>query len=119
MATVRLPRLLDATSGGRRSVTVEGEDVGTVVAGLLDEMPGLEVHLFDHTGALRTHVLCFVDGEPTRLVDRSQPVETEVRFLQSVSGGGAGGPAEHEPEGDDAHHGQDDPDHDVVGEKDR
>lgn len=87
MTVVRLPRLLDPATGGRRRLEVAGSDVGTVIGSLLAEMPELEVHLFDHLGELRPHVLCFVDGESTRLTDRSAPVGSEVRFLQAVSGG--------------------------------
>lgn len=87
MPTVRLPGLLDPATGGRRVVEVAGDDVGSVIAALTSEIPQLEVHLFDHSGRLRPHVLCFVDGESTRLADRSAPVISEVRFLQAVSGG--------------------------------
>jgi hypothetical protein len=87
MAVVRLPRLLDPATGGRRVVEAAGDDIGSVIASLLTELPELEVHLFDHRGDLRPHVLCFVDGESTRLTDRGAPVATEVRFLQAVSGG--------------------------------
>lgn len=90
---VTLPRLLDPASGGRRRVAVTAPDLAGAVDALLEEIPELEVHLFDHTGALRPHVLCFVDGEPTRLVDRSVALQpgAEIRFLQAVSGGSTAG----------------------------
>ncbi|HSJ34348.1 MAG TPA: MoaD/ThiS family protein [Acidimicrobiia bacterium] len=89
MATVHLPRLLDPTTGGRRTLQVAGSDVGTAIASLMEALPGVEGHLFDHSGALRPHVLCFVDGEATRLENRSAAVSerTEIRFVQAVSGG--------------------------------
>lgn len=87
MPTVRFPRLLDAATGGRRRVEVPGETIGAVIDSVLAEMPGLKVHLFDHTGALRPHVLCFIDGRADRLSNPETPVAGEVRFLQAVSGG--------------------------------
>lgn len=89
MPRVALPRLLDPATGGRRDLEVSGGTVGAVVDGLLEEIPQLEIHLFDHQGRLRPHVLCFIDGEPTRLEDRTVevPDAAEVRFLQAVSGG--------------------------------
>lgn len=91
MATVHLPRLLDPATGGRRTVEVRGATIGEVVASLLVEMPGLESHLFDGRRVLRPHVLCFVDGDATRLEDPSRDIDpqTEIRFLQAVSGGAA------------------------------
>lgn len=87
MPTVRFPRLLDAATGGRRRIEVPGETIGAVIDSMLAELPGLGVHLFDQTGSLRPHVLCFVDGHADRLSDPDLPVAGEVRFLQAVSGG--------------------------------
>lgn len=89
MATVVLPRLLDPATGGRRSLEIDGQNIRAVITRLLEEIPQVEVHLFDRTGALRPHVMCFVDGEITRLEDRSEAVDerTQIRFVQAVSGG--------------------------------
>ncbi len=89
MAIISLPRLLDPATGGVHRLDVEGNTLGAVIDELLSQIPGLEVHLFDHGGSLRPHVLCFVDGEPSRLEDRTVEADpnTDVRFLQAVSGG--------------------------------
>ena len=87
MPHVKLPRLLAPAVGDRLSVEVGGATVGEVIAGLLVECPQLEVHLFDESGRLRQHVLCFVDGAATRLDDPDAPVGSEIRFVQAVSGG--------------------------------
>lgn len=89
MPTVFLPRLLDPATGGQRRLEIEGDTVAAVLAGLVDRLPGVEVHLFDHRGDLRPHVLCFIDGESSRLVDRQVALApaAQVRFLQAVSGG--------------------------------
>lgn len=89
MPTVLFPRLLDPATGGKRSVEVGGDTVETVLTNLVAEMPSLQVHLFDHTGELRPHVLCFIDGQSTRLDDREKALSpgAQLRFLQAVSGG--------------------------------
>lgn len=87
MPVVVLPRLLRPVVGPETRLDVAGTTVGEVVDGLLARHPGLRPHLFDETGRLRPHVLCFVDGRASRLEDPSAPAGSEVRFLQAVSGG--------------------------------
>jgi sulfur-carrier protein len=86
MVEVRLSRVLAPIVGDRLTLTVEGNTVGDVIDALLIELPQLQVHLFDQTGALRPHVLCVVDDEVVRLDDRGLPA-TRVEFLHAVSGG--------------------------------
>ncbi|MFP5331809.1 MAG: MoaD/ThiS family protein [Acidimicrobiia bacterium] len=86
MATVRLSRLLIPVVGDRLEFEVAGETVGEVIDHMLEETPALRVHLFDQTGELRPHVLCFVDDQAVRLEDRSVPVR-RLEFLHAVSGG--------------------------------
>lgn len=87
--TVRLPRLLSPVADGDRHVIVEADDIDGVVAGLLDRHPGLRAHLFDEAGRLRPHVLCAVDGQPTRLDGPIRPLRdgSRVVFVPSVAGG--------------------------------
>lgn len=89
MAKLTFTRLLDPATGGRRTISIPGDTIGDVMAGLVEEVPQLGVHLFDPGGMLRPHVLCFVDGVSTRLEDRGAVVEREstIRFIQAVSGG--------------------------------
>lgn len=86
MTTVRLSRLLTTVVGDQLEYEVEGETVGEVIDRLLTDLPALRVHLFDQTGDLRPHVLCFVDDEAVRLEDRSIPAR-RLEFLHAVSGG--------------------------------
>lgn len=87
--TVLLPRILAPATGGELRMEVEATTVAEALDGLRAAWPGLAVHLFDESGELRPHVLCFVDGEATRLGDRGAPVSPggEIRFVQAVSGG--------------------------------
>lgn len=88
--TVTLPRLLEPAVGPTRRVELEAESVGEAIDLLMQRHPTLRVHLFDEQGSLRQHVLCFLDGSQTRLVDRSVPITepAQFTFLQAVSGGG-------------------------------
>ena len=88
MPTVTLPRLLQPVSP-ELAMELEAATVAELLEGLFDRAPALRVHLTDETGALRDHVLCFVDGVSTRLHDRSAPIDpsTRVDFIQAVSGG--------------------------------
>ncbi|QBI19797.1 MoaD/ThiS family protein [Egibacter rhizosphaerae] len=87
--TVRLPGVLQPAVGRVREVEVEASTVGDAIASLLARHPELRPHLFDEGGALRTHVLCVVDGEPTRLRQPDQPLRagSEIAFVPAVSGG--------------------------------
>lgn len=89
--TVTLPRLLEPAVGSTRKVELEAGSVGEGIDLLLERHPTLRVHLFDEQGDLRQHVLCFVGGNQTRLVDRTIPITepTDITFLQAVSGGAA------------------------------
>lgn len=86
MTTVRLSRLLTTVVGDQLEYEVEGDTVGDVIDKLLADLPALRVHLFDQTGDLRPHVLCFVDDEAVSLEDRSIPA-ARLEFLHAVSGG--------------------------------
>ena len=89
--TVTLPRLLEPAVGPNRRVELDAGSLGEGIDLLLKSHPTLRVHLFDEQGDLRPHVLCFVAGVQTRLVDRSTPITepTDITFLQAVSGGTA------------------------------
>lgn len=86
MTTVRLSRVLMPIVGEQLEYEIDGETVGEVIERLLTELPALRLHLFDQTGELRPHVLCFVDDEAVRLEDRSIPAH-RLEFLHAVSGG--------------------------------
>lgn len=89
MATIRLPRLLDeATRGGLRQDLAPGS-LAIALGGLFASEPALRHHLLDEDGAIRPHVLIFVDG---RRADLTTAVAdgSEVIVLQAVSGGDGG-----------------------------
>ncbi len=89
--TVRIifPRLLAPIVGEDLTVEVDASTVGELRRALEQERPGVSHHLFESTGALRPHVLCFIDDEATRLTDPEQAIDagSTLRVVQAVSGG--------------------------------
>jgi molybdopterin converting factor small subunit len=88
--TVELPSLLAPVVGGAASIPVEGGTLTEALAALVERHPALEVHLFDETGGLRRHVLCFHNDTNTRWLDSLDvPVADgdTITILQAVSGG--------------------------------
>lgn len=87
-ATITLPRLLEPAVGSVRTVLANGATMAELIADLLTQHPTLAVHLFDETGRLRPHVLCFHNGTMDRdLGDAPVGEGDQVLFLQAVSGG--------------------------------
>jgi hypothetical protein len=85
--SVRLPRILTQTvSGGIRQEVTGGKPLGDVLESLFEREPGLRNHLVDEEGAIRTHVLIFVDGEQAE-IDTAVGESGEIQVLQAVSGG--------------------------------
>ena len=88
--TVTLPSVLEPATGGVRELTASGRTLRDVFADLLEREPRLKPHLFDESGDLRQHVLCFHNGTNTRWMDGwDRPVSEGdvVLFMQAVSGG--------------------------------
>ena len=104
--TVSLPSLLEPVTGGVRELTASGGSLREVFADLVEREPRLRPHLFNETGELRRHVLCFHNGTNTRWLaghagdrnaasraGRTDGWDTPVAegdtilFMQAVSGG--------------------------------
>ena len=87
---VHIPSLLVHIAGVQGPLSGEGDTVRAVLTDFLDNVPSLRVHLFDETGNLRPHVLCFLNTTNTRWLDSlEEPVREgdELTILQAVSGG--------------------------------
>lgn len=89
MARVIFPRLLSPIVGPDLVVQVTAATVEELCDALEAARPGVSHHLFDSTGTLRPHVLCFIDDEASRLADPEQVIHPDatVRVIQAVSGG--------------------------------
>ena len=69
---------------------IDGATVAQVLRNLFATQPGLGPYVLDEHGALRKHMVVFVDGQ--RVVDRQRlsdavPPGGEVYVFQSLSGG--------------------------------
>ena len=72
------------------TTAAEGATVAEVLAAIFGENPRLRTYVLDDQGALRKHMMIFVDGH--QLVDRerlSDPVgpSAEIYVMQALSGG--------------------------------
>jgi molybdopterin converting factor small subunit len=87
--TLELPSMLATTLGARR-LEVSGGTWREALQDAFMQLPALEVHLIDETGALRQHVLCFLNDVNTRFHDGPGPSLHDgdrLAILQAVSGG--------------------------------
>ncbi|MHC4415995.1 MAG: MoaD/ThiS family protein [Planctomycetota bacterium] len=88
--TIELPSVLSPIIDGGRSVDVEADTVTGALRALIERHPALDVHLFDETGELRRHVLCFHNRTNTRWLESAEvPLADRdtITILQAVSGG--------------------------------
>jgi hypothetical protein len=88
-----LARWLTATPtphAGSRAVAVAGTTIRAVLDALFAEHPQLRGYVLDELGALRHHVVAFVDGAAVRdkqALDEPVPADGEVYLFQALSGG--------------------------------
>ncbi|MGZ4269269.1 MAG: ubiquitin-like small modifier protein 1 [Solirubrobacteraceae bacterium] len=90
MATVKLPSQLRDAAGGQSAVSVDGDTVGAVLAGLYEQHGELRDRLSDGDGGLRRFVNVYVDGEDIRYgdgLDTKVAAGQEVQILPAVAGG--------------------------------
>jgi len=88
--TIELPTMLSGVLGGVRRLEAKGETWRDALEDAFESHPALRVHVVDETGALRRHVLCFVndvntrfgEGVPAKLADGDR-----ITIMQAVSGG--------------------------------
>ena len=66
--TVQLPSLLAPIVDTDR-ISIEASTVGGALQALVELHPTLRTHLFDESGSLRRHVLCFHNERNTRWLD--------------------------------------------------
>ncbi len=88
--TVQLPSILGRIIDESRAIPIEADSLGGALRALVDRHPALGVHLFDETGNLRQHVLCFHTQTNTRWLDSIEAPLAKgdtITILQAVSGG--------------------------------
>lgn len=66
---------------------VEGVTVAAALRPIFEANPRLREYILDDQGALRKHVVLFVDGRRTRELDDSIKPASRIHVLQALSGG--------------------------------
>ena len=66
---------------------LDGETVRDVLEALFARHETLRGYVLDDQGALRQHVVVFVDGEAVRDLGRDVGASSEVVIMQALSGG--------------------------------
>ncbi len=88
--TLELPTVLAQVVEGKRSIAVEAQTLRSALERAFDAHPALRVHIFDESGNLREHVLCFhndVNSRWREQMDARLADGDRITILQAVSGG--------------------------------
>ncbi len=88
--TVQLPRVLADLTACERKISVVGNTVAEALNDLVRRHPALGLHLFDDSGALRRHVLCFrneVAVQSRAELAQSLSAGDHLTLVNSVAGG--------------------------------
>ncbi len=89
MATLRLPSVLRALTGGERAIPVSAETLDELASELRARYPQLAARLYSGDGAFARFVNVFVDGEDVRTLGKAVRLAdgSSVEVLPAVSGG--------------------------------
>jgi sulfur-carrier protein len=90
MATVRIPPVLRAQTGGLPEVEANGSNVGEVLRALTSEHPATESQLFDSDGGLNRYVNVYLNDEDVRVLDGLDTSVSDgdtVVILPAMAGG--------------------------------
>jgi len=89
--TITIPTALRQYTGGNASVSLEANDVGGLIRGLVELYPALGHHLLDEQGRLRSFVNLYVGDEDIRYLDgEATPLRDgdTVSIIPAIAGGG-------------------------------
>ncbi|HEY5710228.1 MAG TPA: ubiquitin-like small modifier protein 1 [Solirubrobacterales bacterium] len=90
MATIRIPKILQAHTGGEAEVEVSGTNVGEVLRALTAVHPDTESQLFGEEGDLHRYVNVYLNDEDVRVLDGLDTAVADgdmVRILPAIAGG--------------------------------
>jgi sulfur-carrier protein len=90
MATVRIPPVLRAQTGGQSEVDAVGSNVGEVLRALIAEHPKTEDQLFGADGDLNRYVNVYLNDEDVRVLNGLDTAVTDadtVVILPAMAGG--------------------------------
>ena len=89
-ATVKIPPVLRAQTGGEASVSVDGVTVGDVLGSLVKAHPSTREQLFAADGELNRYVNVYLNDEDVRVLDGLETAIDEgdtVVILPAMAGG--------------------------------
>ena len=91
MATIKIPPVLRASTGGEREVSADGETVGDVLRSLAQQHPDTEHQLFGDDGRLNRYVNVYLNDEDVRVLDGLEtPVgDADTLVILPAMAGGA------------------------------
>jgi molybdopterin converting factor small subunit len=88
LVTIEIPRILQASAGGRARLELEADRLDAAWAELRRKWPVLSTHVFTETGELRPHVLLLHNDQLTHWgLDAPLAPGDRLEILQAVSGG--------------------------------
>ncbi len=90
MATVRIPPVLRAQTGGQTEVEAAGGNVGEVLRALTAAHPDTEAQLFGADGDLNRYVNVYLNDEDVRVLDGLDTAVSDgdtVVILPAMAGG--------------------------------
>jgi molybdopterin converting factor small subunit len=90
MATVRIPPVLRAQTGGQPEVEAAGSSVGEVLRALTEAHPDTEPQLFGADGDLNRYVNVYLNDEDVRVLDglgTAVSADDTVVILPAMAGG--------------------------------
>jgi molybdopterin converting factor small subunit len=93
MATVKVPPVLRAHTGGESEVSVSGDTVGAVLRALVDAHPEAGEQLFAGDGELNRYVNVYLNDEDVRVLDGLDTPASDsdtVVILPAMAGGSIG-----------------------------
>ncbi|MBI4220327.1 MAG: MoaD/ThiS family protein [Chloroflexi bacterium] len=88
--TVRIPTPLRRITGGQDKVSVDGQNLRSVIDALNKAHPGIKERLCDESGELRHFVNVYLNGEDVRYLqglNTSTKTGDEVSIVPAVAGG--------------------------------
>jgi molybdopterin synthase sulfur carrier subunit len=90
MATIRIPPVLRAQTGGQTEVEASGSNVGEVLRALTSEHPATEEQLFGADGDLNRYVNVYLNDEDVRVLDGLDTAVSDgdtVIIMPAMAGG--------------------------------
>ena len=89
-ATVKIPPVLRAQTGGEANVSADGATVGEVLGSLVEAHPSTREQLFAADGELNRYVNVYLNDEDVRVLDGLETAIDEgdtVVILPAMAGG--------------------------------